>query len=282
MAIQVINSNATEPLGLPNSGTGVEMGDNWNQAVTKQNAMFAELYAAGSAIAEVATALTTAGAGVITAAGIAGKLTTRGGAQSATPFTDTTATAALIIAAQSGAIGSSWEWEYKNNTDAAATITGGSGVTVSGITIVPPGSWARFLVTYTAAATVTMVGVAMGPSAALPASQYTTGAAATFPAGALTGANIVHYANSGANATLTTRTGTQMFNDIPNCQLGFTYTLFIRNTNATGATITAADGTVTLTGTMTIAQNVTRMFNVTFTSATAVTIQSMGISAAAA
>lgn len=110
---------------------------------------------------EVVTALTTVGAGTITAAGIAGGVTTRGGSQSATPFTDTTDTADNIIAAQPNAhIGVSWEYTYKNNTDGAATLTGGTGVTVSAVTIVPANGAARYLVTYTAADTVTMAGIA--------------------------------------------------------------------------------------------------------------------------
>lgn len=230
----------------------------------------------------VSTALTTVGAGTITAAGIAGGVTNRTGSVAA--FTDTTDTAANIIAARPNAnIGESWEYTYYNNTLGDATLTGGTGVNAAGAAgIVPQTMWARYLVTYTAAATITMVQIAMGPCTALPASKYTTATDATVVAGALTGAEFVNYENTGNNATVTTRTAAQMFGDIPNCKIGFNYQLAIRNTHATTLTLTPADGTVTLTGTMTIAQNVTRMFNVNFTSATAVTITSMGISAAAA
>lgn len=142
---------------------------------------------------EVVTALTTVGAGTITAAGIVGGVTTRGGSQSATPFTDTTATADLIIAAQSNPhIGLSWEYTYKNNTDAAATITGGTGVTVSAITVVPANGVVRYLVTYTAASTITMAAIAVGAFAAdaadatkiiaFKASGATTGKIATIAA----------------------------------------------------------------------------------------------------
>lgn len=107
-----------------------------------------------------ATSLSTVGAGVITGAGIAGTITSRSGAQSATAFTDTTDIAANIIAAQLNAhIGDSWYYIYQNTTNAAATITGGTGVTVSGVTIVPANSSAQWLVTYTAANTVTMAGL---------------------------------------------------------------------------------------------------------------------------
>ncbi len=112
---------------------------------------------------EVVTALTTVGAGTITGAGIAGGVTARSGATSA--FTDTTDTADLIIAANTNSyVGGAWEYTYVNNTVAPATITGGSGVTVSGITTVGSGKVARYLVTYTAASTITMVGIEAGTS----------------------------------------------------------------------------------------------------------------------
>lgn len=110
---------------------------------------------------EIVTALTTVGAGTITAAGIAGGVTNRTGSTSA--FTDTTDTADNIIAAQPNVhIGDSWEYTYNNNTVTVATLTGGTGVTVSGVTTVGAGKMARYLVTYTAASTITMVGIGAG------------------------------------------------------------------------------------------------------------------------
>lgn len=44
MGSQVINGNSVEPLGISNMGVSTEQGDSWNTAVTKLNAMFAELY----------------------------------------------------------------------------------------------------------------------------------------------------------------------------------------------------------------------------------------------
>lgn len=109
---------------------------------------------------EIVTALNTVGAGVPTGAGIAGGVTTRGGSQANTAFTDTTDTAANIILAQANVhIGDSWEWTYQNNTNANATLAGGSGVTLTGVTLVPGGASARFLVTYTGAGAVSMVGI---------------------------------------------------------------------------------------------------------------------------
>ena len=110
--------------------------------------------------APISTALATNGAGTITAAGIAGGITTR--TTVAAAFTDTTDTAANIIAAAAnlvGKVGASFIYTYQNSSTASATLTGGTGVTVSGITNVPANMSAQYLVTYTAAATITMVGL---------------------------------------------------------------------------------------------------------------------------
>lgn len=55
---QTINSNSVEPIGPPNTGTSVEMGDTWNTFVSKANAMWTELYTgARQLIAGAGTAL---------------------------------------------------------------------------------------------------------------------------------------------------------------------------------------------------------------------------------
>lgn len=130
----------------------------------------------------------------------------------------------------------------------------------------------------------------LGPSsvqvAPLADAKYVTAAAqsATLAAGDITGARVVTYDNTGTTpGNLTTRTAALMFADVPGAYAGMSYILLIRNSSGSANTATIVAGTgVTLTGTMTVAQNVTRIFVVTFVSATAVTIQSMGISAAGA
>lgn len=114
--------------------------------------------------APASTALTTVGAGTITAAGIVSGITIRGGSQSGTPFADTTDTADNIIAAQPGIvnkIGTAFLYRYINNTNAVATLSGGTGVTVSVITVVPASMSVLYLITYTAASTLTVVGLAI-------------------------------------------------------------------------------------------------------------------------
>lgn len=109
------------------------------------------------------TPLNTVGAGTITAAGIVGGITSRGGAQLSASFTDTTDTANNIISTIPNAgIGANLAYIYQNSTNAIATLAGGSGVTVSVITTIPPNSWSEYLVTYTAASTVTMAGYEQG------------------------------------------------------------------------------------------------------------------------
>lgn len=141
----------------------------------------------------VSTALATVGAGTITGTGIVGGLTTRSGAQAATAFTDTTDTAANIITAQANAhVGISWMWYYQNTTNAPATITGGANVTVSGVTVVPANTTAEYLVTYTAANTITIVGFGVN-------NNPVTG---TFTANGVTGVVVANTAIS-PNSTIT-------------------------------------------------------------------------------
>lgn len=224
---------------------------------------------------EISTALATVGAGTITAAGITGGVTARGGAQTATPFTDTSDTAVNIIALLGGAAnGSAFEWTYQNATNAVATLTGGTGVTLT--QVVPANTYARFLVTQASATTVTITAIAMGQNAALPISQFVTISAAsgTLAAGNMEGAAWCNLASSGATA-MTTRTAAQLIANIPNAQIGMTYMLMIFNSN--GGTLTLTGGTgVTITGTATIATNIVRFYNVSITGAATVTMQNMG------
>lgn len=113
---------------------------------------------------EQTSALTTVGAGTILAASINGGVVLRGGVQIAA-FTDSFDTVANIIAGVSALttiVGSAVEFLYVNNTIFPATLSGVTNVTLSGITVVPANSWAKFLVTMSAAGTVTVVGVEQG------------------------------------------------------------------------------------------------------------------------
>jgi hypothetical protein len=69
-----------------------------------------------------------------------------------------------------------------------------------------------------------------------------------------------------------------MFADIPNCHIGYSWKLRIISDGGGTVTLTApGGGGVTLTGTATSALNTWRDWCCTFTSATAVTFQNVGI-----
>lgn len=107
-------------------------------------------------------ALTTVGAGTLIAAGINAGITVRSGSTSA--FTDTTDSVANILAGVTALIvdGMSVEWVYINNTVAAATLAGAASVTIVGQTVVPPNSWAKYLITRASSTTITMTCIGQG------------------------------------------------------------------------------------------------------------------------
>lgn len=131
-----------------------------SQAVTLAHLGTNAIVSAPSVSNPYSSALTTVGAGTIIAADFVGGFISRSGPVAA--FTDTTDTATAIILALPSLvnkIGTSIQIQYTNTTAFLATIGGGVGVTVSGITAVPAGMTVTYLLTYTAAATLTMVGV---------------------------------------------------------------------------------------------------------------------------
>lgn len=124
---------------------------------------------------------------------------------------------------------------------------------------------------------VTTIGAAI--NAVAPAAKFSTGTTTTtFAAGQLTGANFTVYTNTqGTPGSIATRTATEMFGDDASAVVGRVYMLRIVNGQGTGTlTVTAGSG-VTLTGTATVAANTWRDFAVTYTSATALTMQNVGV-----
>lgn len=202
------------------------------------------------------TAITTAGAGTLTAAALVGGVITRSGPTTA--FTDTTTTATLLAQGMTApaTIGQSWVVTYRNTTAFAATISGGTGVTVSGQASVPGFATADFLITYTAAATFTMVGLGVSGKAALEvvaATRVLTAAesgtvivlnhatefATTLPAVAagLQFTFIVGAAPSGANYTVVAASGTPIHGHVVSVDLNA----------ASDSASTAGTGVLTLT-----------------------------------
>lgn len=85
-------------------------------------------------------------------------------------------------------------------------------------------------------------------------------------------ASLVYMANTGATpGTYTTRTAAQMITDGP-LVVGQQYLLVIANNQGTGTLTLAGGSNVTASGTLTVAANTARLFVVTVTSATTMTI----------
>lgn len=233
----------------------------------------------GTGVPQVNTAVTATVGTTLAGAAIVGGQITRTGPTAA--FTDTTDTAANIIAAMnSQTIGNAWHLVIVNDTAFAETLAAGSGVTLSGETIVPANSSLELLVTYSAAGTITMYGIEAGLLTALQPIKWSTAALSvgTLATGAITGGDITVLTNTGATpGAQTVRTAAQMLADIPGAQAGDSFMFRIVNTGAGTLTLTADGGaTVTITGTATIATNIFRDYVLTFNTATTATIQSIG------
>lgn len=234
---------------------------------------------------EKSTAITTVGAGTLTAAAITGGIITRSGSVAA--YTDTTDTAVAIVAALPASLpaGAAMNFRVKNTVAFPETIAAGAGITLTGNTVVPPNSTQSCLLTVTSATAVAINCVSSQPIANIADVQYSTAAlqSAVIPAANMAGSKTVAFENTGVTpANLQSDTAANIVAAIPNAQIGMAYVLRVRNSSsgANTATVTTNTG-ITLHGTMTIAQNVTREFIVVLTSLTAVDIYSMGVSAAA-
>ena len=226
------------PLASPLTGTEEVTVENGGAVFISATTQQIANLAAGGLSPSVAnpkiTALATNGAGTVLAAAINGGVVNR--TTVAAAFADTTDTAAAIIAGNPAltASGTSFTYIYANNSTGVGTLGGGLGVTVSGITTIPPGVAAEYLVTYTAAATITMVGIAtteISPNTLIiggaTSGQVTVSAPAVAGAAALTLPPTVA-------GTLASTSGTDLFvADIYRCTTAQT-----ANANVVPATVT--------------------------------------------
>ncbi|MFA7278764.1 MAG: hypothetical protein WC100_01605 [Sterolibacterium sp.] len=116
----------------------------------------AALADAANVPAVINTAISTAGNGTLSAAGIVGGVITRTGPSA--DFTDATATAVQIVAALVAYVEDmSFVLSIRNATIYSQTITAASGVTLSGTAYVTGGTEAKYLVTITSPTAVTML-----------------------------------------------------------------------------------------------------------------------------
>ena len=225
------------------------------------------------------TALTTVGAGTITAAAMLSGGVNRTGPTSA--FTDTTDTAAAVQGDWTGgAVSNSFDLTYINTTAFNATLAGGSGVTLVGALIVPANSTAVYRVIWTGTHTLSMTELSVVSNDVLPSAIVTTLNATTgsLPAGAITGGQAVYLVSSNATpGAQLVRTAAQMLADIPNGAVGMSWKVRIINTGTNAFTLTQdAGNTVTITGDVVILQESWIDYVVTLTGAATATMQSVG------
>ncbi len=227
--------------------------------------------------------LTTVGAGALLSAVIAGGLCLRTGPTAA--FIDTTDTGTQLAAALPNIqVGQSFEFLYQNSSYSVATLTGGTGINgAATFGSVGPGAWARWLFTYTAANTFTVVPVDGGDNwIGLPSTSYATGTTTTtFTAAQMTGggAKLAIYQSTAATpGSIATATATAMFAAIPGAYVGLKWIFRVINDVATNSMTITADGSVTLSGKTTyIATPFCSMdFEMTFTSPTTATMKYIG------
>lgn len=242
-----------------------------------QNPVGAMAFVAAGATADAAPqAVTDVGNATLTAAELLGGPILRTGMTAAR--TDTTDTAALIQAAWSGGnTNSSRVVSIVNQTKFNETIAGGTGVTITGSAVVLANSSASFLMQWTGVNTITLTRISSSV-AAIPNAQYATlnATTGTLAAGLITGAAFCALLSSNAApGAQTTRTAAQMLADVPGAAVGFSWVVRIINSGAGVFTLTA-DGSVTLTGTATVAQNTFRDFLFTITGATTATAVEIG------
>lgn len=224
--------------------------------------------------AKVNTAIATAGNGVLSAAGLTGAVITRSGPTGA--FSDATDTAANIIAALPAEtpINFAWLSYVRNTTPYPQTVTGGVGVGVSGVAVIPANSTGLFLVQYTGAATIAMVGVAATPTdlgILEVVTPITTVGAGTLTAAAIAG-GVINRSGPTAAYTDTTDTAANIIAALPNAQLGQSWEATIVNTTGFAETIAGGTG-VTLSGLAgPIPPNATARYLCTYSGAGAVTM----------
>ncbi len=228
------------------------------------------------------TAITTVGDGTLTAAAVVGGVITRSGPTAA--YTDTTDTAAAIVAAVGTGVvtGQSWYLTIKNTVNFAATLVGGSGVTLAGNSVIAPFTWARFLVKLTSLTAVAITFIEGGQLIPLPPVKLSTedlsGASLqTITAAGLAGAQLSALTISTCNTGgVSLPTPAQMFAAVPNAVAGFSYQGQIRNTGQNTVQLAGLLSTHLSGLSTTILSGITESFIVTLNTATDMTLTGLG------
>jgi hypothetical protein len=237
----------------------------------------------------VVTSKSTAGAVTYTAEELYGGCILRDPAGASR--SDVTPSAADIVAAVPGAVAtSSFEFVIRNEADANETVklTAGSGVSLSGVMTIAQNASRRFLAVVTNAGsgteTVTIYNITPAEQPETTVTTNATAGAKTYTAAeliGLSGENLILRDPAGDNRSDVTPTAAAIVAAIPAAKVGSSRKFTIRNTADGAETITITEGVgVTLSGTMTIAQNNSKSFLAVVTNAgagtEAVTIYSLG------
>jgi len=224
------------------------------------------------------SAIVTAGAGTYTAAQIQGGVIRRDPTGAAR--TDTTSTAALMVAAvDSAAVGSSLRFQVKNTADANELITlaGGAGVTLSPTDVfIKPGQTKEFLVVFTnvtsgtEAATLYDMDQFKDFVSKISIADVTAGAS-TLTAVNLYNGGVIRRDPTGADRSDVTPTAALLVAQIPDARVGSTFEFEIINTADADEVITLTAGVgVTLSPTsITIGRNQSKKFLAECTNVTA-------------
>ena len=243
---------------------------------------------AGTIIGQMSVAtLTTVGAATYTAEQLLGGLILRD--PNGDDRADVTPGAAQIIAAlPQASAGNFFEFTIRNTADAdeTITITAGAGVTLSGTMTIPWNREKRFfcLVTGTGTVTIYALGNQTGAGPLIgrtSVSTINTVGAATYTGAHLLGGLVLRDPN-GADRSDITPTGAQIAAALADAGCGsnitgLSFEFIIRNTASAAQTITVTPGAnITLSGTMTIAQNNSRRFLCVMSGASSATIYSLG------
>lgn len=242
---------------------------------TINGTLVSDIAQAGVGSTPVNTNITTAGNGTLTAASLVGGVITRSGPTSG--FTDTTATAAQIIAAlpTGSPIGTSFLVTVTNNSAAGQTITGGTGVTVSGNNLISAISSVIYLITYSAANTVTMYGYLLSFIPTDTPSTLTTVGNGVVTAAMFQG-SFVTRTGPVAAFTDTTDTAANIYS-LLGVQVGASGFFIYKNNTAFSATLAGGTGVTIASGAI-IPANSGGTYLFTITSATTIVITNYFIS----
>ena len=247
------------------------------------NAIINQLNSVSEGFEPINTAIATAGAGTLTAAGLLGGYITRSGPSAA--YTDTTATGTQLDTAlgDEATSGFSRVITIKNTVPFTETVAGGVGVTVSGVAAIPGNSVGTFLLTRTGTATYTLVGLGASSQATFNSAAVVgtadNGTTQTLTAAMISGGNFTsHLSTGGTTPSLTLPLGSSMDTALAGMAVGQSYVLRVINANSGTATIVTNTGW-TLTGTLTLLTNTWRDFVVTKTGTATYTAVQVGTGA---